>query len=665
MLVTTILILTGYASLAQENQEVEAFRDSLYDVAERLKSKNVFDFYIDSLHKVASSSLVDSIRATALVELSNSYKYSRPDSAVFFARRAIEIGQKDDLKLVILNALSYYMIAEINNGNYAKGIHLALQKIKLAEDAGDTLHLAAGNSLAGYSYFMAGQLENAIPYYRKALSLFRSLNNETFISINCAYLADAHSALGDKDSAIYYSQESEAYNDRALWTEPFLALHNGRVYAGLEYYDKAFSYFHYTRETGYLELFYVFEATMEIAGLHWRLDNYDSAYVYGRKALEIANELGSFATHIQANQFLFKISKTDNPDLALEYSENASRYKDSLTNAERLLAMEDFEILDAEQRQRELREAQEDFRYRLRMNALLGSSFTLLVVALVLFRSRRQKQKSKEKIEEAYDQLKSTQSQLIHSEKMASLGELTAGIAHEIQNPLNFVNNFSDINKELIEDLKEAISNNDQEEVNALLGDLLENEDKVLHHGKRAEEIVRSMLQHSRGSEGVKEPTDINALCDEYLRLAFHGLRAKDKSFNADFELNPDDTIPRIEVVPQDIGRVLLNLINNAFQAVSSKAKSAGDDYKPKVVVTTRKTDQGVEISVRDNGSGIPEEIKEKIFQPFFTTKPTGQGTGLGLSMSYDIVTKGHGGELKVNTVVGQGSEFILILTST
>jgi signal transduction histidine kinase len=242
------------------------------------------------------------------------------------------------------------------------------------------------------------------------------------------------------------------------------------------------------------------------------------------------------------------------------------------------------------------------------------------------------------------------------------LGELTAGIAHEIQNPLNFVNNFSEINDELIDDLKVAVARNDQNEIDTILKNLKENESKVTHHGKRAEEIVKAMLQHSRGSNGQKEFTDINKLCDEYVRLAYHGLRAKDNGFNAEYKLDLDPTLPSINVVPQDIGRVLLNLINNAFQASSSKASAKADsDFKPQVVVSTRSTNNHVEITVSDNGPGIPDSIKDKIFQPFFTTKPTGQGTGLGLSLSYDIV-KAHGGELRVTTITSEGSEFVVSL---
>ena len=265
-------------------------------------------------------------------------------------------------------------------------------------------------------------------------------------------------------------------------------------------------------------------------------------------------------------------------------------------------------------------------------------------------------------IEKAYEKLKSTQSQLIHAEKMASLGELTAGIAHEIQNPLNFVNNFSDLNSELIDEASEELENGNTLEVKLILKDIKENEGKISHHGKRAESIVKGMLLHSRGNSGQKEPTDIKALCDEYLRLSYHGFRAKDKSFNADFKLLADENLPQINVVPQDIGRVLLNLINNAFYAVNEKAKHNVPDYKPLIVVITMILGNHVEIRVQDNGNGIPDSIMEKIFQPFFTTKPTGQGTGLGLSLSYDIV-KSHGGELSVETSE-KGTEFIIKIPS-
>jgi signal transduction histidine kinase len=262
------------------------------------------------------------------------------------------------------------------------------------------------------------------------------------------------------------------------------------------------------------------------------------------------------------------------------------------------------------------------------------------------------------------ENLKATQSQLVQSEKMASLGELTAGIAHEIQNPLNFVNNFSDVNTELIDEAEQELAKGNVKEAKSILSDIRENEQKINHHGKRADAIVKGMLQHSRSGSGQKELTDINKLADEYLRLAYHGLRAKDKTFNAEIKTDFDNSISKINIVPQDIGRVILNLINNAFYAVNEKQKANLNGYEPTVSVTTTKLDGKVVIKIKDNGEGIPQKNLDKIFQPFFTTKPTGQGTGLGLSLAYDII-KAHGGEIKVETKEGEGSEFVIQLPIT
>ena len=265
-------------------------------------------------------------------------------------------------------------------------------------------------------------------------------------------------------------------------------------------------------------------------------------------------------------------------------------------------------------------------------------------------------------LQKTLDELKATQAQLIQSEKMASLGELTAGIAHEIQNPLNFVNNFSEVSNELLEEMTEQLEKGNANEAKAIANEVKMSLEKINLHGKRADGIVKSMLQHSRISNNKKEPTDINVLADEYLRLAYHGMRAKDKSFNAALKTEFDENIGLIKIVSQDIGRVILNLITNAFYAVMEKKKLQPEGYEPTVTVSTRKIDSKIMVKVKDNGTGIPQKALDKIFQPFFTTKPTGQGTGLGLSLSYDIVTKGHGGELKVETMEGEYTEFIIIL---
>ena len=303
---------------------------------------------------------------------------------------------------------------------------------------------------------------------------------------------------------------------------------------------------------------------------------------------------------------------------------------------------------------------------KIRTYGMLAGLAVLTIIGFILYRNNRQKQKTNKVLEKTLFNLQSTQSQLIQSEKMASLGELTAGIAHEIQNPLNFVNNFSEVSNELIDEMKTEFKKGDTDEGFAIADDIKQNLEKILHHGKRADAIVKGMLQHSSSGTGKKEPTDINKLADEYLRLAYHGLRAKDKSFNATMKTDFDETIGNINIIPQDIGRVILNLINNAFYVVDEKKKhasasSAGQPYEPTVSVSTKKINGKVEIKVNDNGNGIPQKVLDKIFQPFFTTKPTGQGTGLGLSLSYDIV-KAHGGEIKVNTKESEGTEFSIIL---
>lgn len=278
-----------------------------------------------------------------------------------------------------------------------------------------------------------------------------------------------------------------------------------------------------------------------------------------------------------------------------------------------------------------------------------------------LEQKRRAIEETNAALTKSLEELKAAQAQLIQSEKMASLGELTAGIAHEIQNPLNFVNNFSDVSTELVDEMNEEIDKGNLEDARQIAQDLKQNLEKINHHGKRAGDIVKGMLQHSRSSSGIKELTDVNALADEYLRLAYHGLRAKDKTFNAAMKTDYDESIGLIKIIPQDIGRVVLNLITNAFYAVTERKKLAVEGYEPVVTVTTKKFSDRIEVHVKDNGTGIPQKVLEKIFQPFFTTKPTGLGTGLGLSLSYDIV-RTHGGELKVETKEGEGAEFIISL---
>ena len=314
-------------------------------------------------------------------------------------------------------------------------------------------------------------------------------------------------------------------------------------------------------------------------------------------------------------------------------------------------------------------------------NIWLAGAVAFLVLSFVMFRNFRQKQKAnrllqqqnieleaqRDKIKKAMAELQQTQIQLIQKEKMASLGELTAGIAHEIQNPLNFVNNFSELNVDLGNELKEemnrlSLSHEQRQSLHSLTDELLQNHQKIAHHGKRAEAIVRNMLLHSRKTNGVKEPTDINALVAECIGLSYHAFRGREKTFETGIETDLDKSLSDVQVIPQDISRVLLNLLNNAFYAVNERKKQLNGSFHPKVFVSTQRHGAYFTITVKDNGTGMSEKVTAKVFQPFFTTKPSGEGTGLGLSLSYDLVTKGHGGELKVESKEGEGAKFTIQL---
>jgi signal transduction histidine kinase len=427
--------------------------------------------------------------------------------------------------------------------------------------------------------------------------------------------------------------------------------------------------------SSYLELGSIFVLNNEI----------DSSLYYTYKGQETARAANLFSIEAEANTQLAAIYKLQNkPDQAITFLQKAKTLTDSLNYSyiDKLIQFQNIGF-DEQLKLVDIEKEQIVYQNRIRTYSFLTVLGIFLIAGLVLYRNNRLKIKANKKLEKTLSNLKATQSQLIQSEKMASLGELTAGIAHEIQNPLNFVNNFSEVSGELIDELKaersklkarlpDGQAERDESLEEEILNDITQNLQKINHHGQRASGIVKGMLEHSRTSTGKKELTDINAIADEYLRLAYHGLRAKDKSFNADFKTEFDDALQKVNVISQDIGRVLLNLINNAFYAVNKKAKEGIEGYKPKVIVSTKLISpsgggQGevkVQISVKDNGDGIPTDLKDKIFQPFFTTKPSGEGTGLGLSLSYDII-KAHGGKLELEMSEEVGSTFIILIPTT
>jgi len=638
------------------------------------------DWFKD-LKKQLNAADHDTTKVLVMAQLSNYYKFRRLDSALVYGFEARSLAKKINFPAGEVKAMQYIALTYYILGNDSKGLQLCLQGINLAEKNNMPSEKTFFKIVAGRIYLRSENYDRALKSFKEAKTIIDSHSKhldvyDKLLSENILmFMSNTFLEMNQLDSAMHYSQIAyhgaiSRLNSNENWVIHQSLLGMGRIESRKNNPNQALTHFRHS-------LFYAnnnknyFDSYSFIAGQFTNLSNPDSAIFYAETALKFALQGGFLKDIIDANLFLSSIYEDENPQKALQYFKKANAYSDSLNILVNTAIQETIADYDEQQKQLEIEITQQEFKQRLRKNAFLGSTFTLIVIAIFLFILGRRKQKAKQKIQRAYNQLKATQTQLIQSEKMASLGELTAGIAHEIQNPLNFVNNFSEVNNELLDDLKEAIANNDQEEIEALLNDLKENESKVSNHGKRAESIVKGMLLHSRSSSGQKELTDINALCDEYLRLAYHGFRAKDKSFNADYKLELDENLPKINVVSQDIGRVLLNLINNAFYVVQAPPPPKGGikepqtTYKPLVIVRTSSFippsggPRGATITVADNGPGIPKEIKDKIFQPFFTTKPTGSGTGLGLSLSYDIV-KAHGGEIKVESQENKGSEFII-----
>lgn len=474
------------------------------------------------------------------------------------------------------------------------------------------------------------------------------------------------------DSALLILQSAEKNQDIYEGYKPFFHLVYGSVLAELNDYDQAKKYLLLSlshsdsRNT-------TTRSAYKLSQIYRYTNNIDSAYFFAKVLIDTLKNFGSANYEVDLGvaydnlyQCFFLMNKKDS---ASKYARMALYAKDSLYNL-RIKNLSEFQQLSFNE-QRRLEAIETDRKNKtVRWVAYIAFIITALIgfIAVILFRNAKLRKKTnailfqeKKTLELTLDQLKSTQAQLVQSEKMASLGELTAGIAHEIQNPLNFVNNFSDLSNELVDEMNAELAKGDITEAQLIAKDVKQNLEKIAHHGKRADAIVKGMLQHSRTSSGKKEPTDINQLCDEYLRLAYHGLRAKDKSFNAILQSDFEESIGLINIVPQDIGRVLLNLITNAFYTIAEKSKLGIADYEPMVKLNTKKVNNNILINIIDNGNGIPPNILDKIFQPFFTTKPTGDGTGLGLSLSYDIV-KAHGGELRVISNINEGSTFTIQL---
>jgi two-component system NtrC family sensor kinase len=616
---------------------------------------------IDSLKKELVIAREDTTKVLLLYDLSNRYTWSYADTSILYAQQGMDLAQKLNFKRGIEFGYGQISSALTTLGNYPLALEYAFKSLSLAEQRANNMAIAFSNITVGMCYRELGDYQNALIYCRRALARSKGMRLYGLYNL-WGIIASVYEKNNQYDSAILYA--SKCYKIDKKWSGLLYVL--GSAYTKKHEYDSAMYFYREGLTVAELNNTRIdfLDIYNGIAAVQMAKNTMDSAIWYSKKAL--AEQVGKTYPLGQlnaANTLANIFDKQNKSDSTLKYLKIAITLRDNLFNREKTMAIQNLDFKEKE-KQKEIEASKLESRNRIWTNAMLGSLFTLTVIAFLLFRNNRMKQMAKLKIEKAYDQLKSTQSQLIQSEKMASLGQLTAGIAHEIQNPLNFINNFSEVNKELLSEMKEEIEKGNLEEAKSLARNVIDNQGKINEHGKRADAIVKGMLQHSKSSSGIKEPTNINKLAEEYLKLAYHGLRAKDKTFNVTLKTDFDERIGSLNVIPQDIGRVMLNLLNNAFYAVHEKTKQKAGQFEPLVHVSTKISGDKVLISVRDNGNGISQSIVDKIFQPFFTTKPTGQGTGLGLSLSYDIV-KAHGGDIKVETVEGQFSEFIALLPRT
>jgi len=624
--------------------------------------------FTDSLKKRLAIAGQDTSKVNLYRDLVWEYQWSYPDTAITYALTGLQLTRKLNYKKGEVQILNRMGEALSQKGNYPKALETELKALELAQNLKDSILIGWSIGFIGGVYFYSGNYQKAFFYYNKQKLINKSFNFPEEIVLG--QLGETYFHLGKIDSALYYLQKCYDLCTRNEFKWPVPNFYLGAIYSQKKEYPMALQYYKSGVNISKNKIDFI-EGYIGIAAVFKNMNALDSSVFYAREAVALTQQTAIPAKLVDACAIMVDNYKsTHATDSAFKYSELMMSAKDHLfAQSKQNLAFNE------QLHQQELDNERKQVQNTLKTYILLAVLLFLLLIGLFLWRNNRHKQKAyillqkqkretdiqKVKVEQTLHELKSTQSQLIQSEKMASLGELTAGIAHEIQNPLNFVNNFSEVNEEMIDELQQELKSGNVEEAISISNEIKENQEKINQHGRRADAIVKGMLQHSRASTGKTEPTDINALADEYLRLSYHGFRAKDKNFNATMETNFDETIGKINVIPQDIGRVLLNLFNNAFYAVNQQKIQNLISYKPTVFVTTKKTENGITITVRDNGNGIPETILDKIFQPFFTTKPTGEGTGLGLSLSYDII-KSHGGEIKVESKGGEGSEFIISL---
>jgi len=634
------------------------------------------DKRIDSFIRQLTIAKDDSSRILVMSDLAFAYGFYNPDSALMYADKALALAKQIHFSRGEIRAMFSKAGILETKGDMPRALELGFGGLEMAEKQNLKLETSMCLTEIGNIFYDLNDFAKAISFYQRAAPINAAIKDQpgteywkwqTEVNLGTVFMLDHR-----LDSSFDHLQKAFAGTlNNDYWHPVFLMFFGelqfeiGRQDTGLNYLRESIRIFENNNDP-----YSISDACRIIATCFKEQNKIDSTVYYARKGLFKAQSINYKTSILEGSKLLAEAYESKDIKQALYFRKVFDTTNNILYGPDKVKGLQKT-LSDEQDRQRKAEAESIAYQNQIRQYTLLGGLVVFVLIGFILYRNNLQKKKAnillqqqKEKVESTLQELKTTQSQLIQSEKMASLGELTAGIAHEIQNPLNFVNNFSEVNRELIDEMSQANEAGNSTEIKELLSTLKDNEEKINHHGKRADAIVKGMLQHSRSNSGIKEPTDINTLTDEYLRLAYHGMRAKDKTFSAKFETGFDEGIGKINIIPQDIGRVMVNLITNAFYAVAEKKKTEADDYEPTVKLSTKKLNGKVEIKVTDNGNGIPPKVLDKIFQPFFTTKPTGQGTGLGLSLAYDIV-KAQGGDIKVNTREGEFTEFVVQLPAS
>ena len=630
----------------------------------------------DSLLRLLNTNIPDSSRSLILDRLGLSLMTSKPLIALKYAQQGLEVAQKAKFPKGISRNMNRIGAIMRVTGNYPKSLKMHLDALKIAEETKDLDGLIRIYNQLGLFYSSQKDHKKAIETYFKGLNIAKKIHDKNLEIALLSNIGADYAFLNSLDSARIYTQSAYELGVKQKSKNINVLLANlANVNARAKNYTLGLSYHRQSLPYSLLMEDYttIGNTYFEMAEIFKKTNQPDSCLFYAQKSLKVSEETNNIQSIYGSSSLLSDLYNKTDIQKSYQFYKQATAAKDSMFNQQKAKQIENVSFVE-NLRQQELIDAEKAFKNRQWSIILLSIIGVVFLISLLLFRNNRiqnkanrllnkQKQEidlQRNKAENALKELESTQMQLVQKEKLASLGEITAGIAHEIQNPLNFVNNFAELSIELADELQEefekmGIAPENKELVEELLRDLTQNQQRISSHGKRASSIVSNMLEHSRASEGEQQITDMNKLVEEYLNLSYHGMRAKNKSFHADYQLIRDENLPQIKVNQQDIGRVLINLFNNAFYAASKSEN-------PAVKVITKLVNNEICIEVIDNGKGIPKEILSKIFQPFFTTKPTGEGTGLGLSLSYDIITKGNNGSIEVLSEEGNGANFTIKL---